>query len=154
MAVEYSKAAIAKIAIVSAVIFMSIGSGASGLVKKATPNGASEARNIYCWKSASGSGLCVTENGALHASGGLLATNTKIRGNMSGSSLNVDGSVKTSSGIISNRPTDLGWNRAASANQACNTTCTFACAFGIDLVGGLLSCNDATADSCICAGPN
>lgn len=50
---------------------------------------------------------------------------------------------------------DLGWSIQAAANQACNTTCSTACVFGFDTaLGGtdLVSCTDATADRCLCAG--
>jgi hypothetical protein len=54
----------------------------------------------------------------------------------------------------SSRTTDLGWSIVNAANQACNTTCTSACVFGINTaaIGNLLPCTDATADSCLCAG--
>ena len=49
----------------------------------------------------------------------------------------------------------IGWTIQAAANQACNTTCTNGCVMGTDAVTfGFLACTDATADSCLCAGPN
>lgn len=56
--------------------------------------------------------------------------------------------------ITSTRTTDIGWVPVSAANQACNTTCTFACVTGIDTLGtgGFLACTDATADHCLCAG--
>jgi len=50
----------------------------------------------------------------------------------------------------------IGWTAAASANQACKTTCggTGSCVFGYDIgTTALVDCEAATADSCICAGP-
>jgi hypothetical protein len=48
----------------------------------------------------------------------------------------------------------IGWTIADSANQACSTTCagTGSCVVGTDGTNFVL-CNDATADSCLCAGP-
>lgn len=48
----------------------------------------------------------------------------------------------------------MGWTVQAVANQACNTTCTSACVFGEDtsVLGSFVSCSDATADRCLCAG--
>lgn len=58
--------------------------------------------------------------------------------------------------ITSTVTTDIGWSIVNAANQACNTTCTNACVFGFNTgaLGNLLSCSDATADSCLCAGSN
>lgn len=49
---------------------------------------------------------------------------------------------------------DMGWTVQAVANQACTTTCTSACVFGEDtsVLGSFVSCSDATADRCLCAG--
>lgn len=56
--------------------------------------------------------------------------------------------------ITSSRTTDLGWSAVNAANQACNTTCTSACVFGMNTgaLGNFVGCADATADTCICAG--
>jgi hypothetical protein len=51
---------------------------------------------------------------------------------------------------------DIGWTSAASANQACSATCagTGNCVFGYDIGNtALVACDNADADSCICAGP-
>lgn len=60
-------------------------------------------------------------------------------------------------GITSTSTTDIGWSIIGSANQACNTTCTNACVFGVDngsLVADIVVCTDASADECLCAGGN
>jgi hypothetical protein len=56
--------------------------------------------------------------------------------------------------LTSSRTTDLGWAIVNVPNQACNTSCTSACVFGINTaaIGNLVTCTDATADSCLCAG--
>jgi hypothetical protein len=56
--------------------------------------------------------------------------------------------------LTSSRATDLGWTPVNAANQACNTTCTSACVFGMNTgaLGNFVGCADATADTCICAG--
>lgn len=50
----------------------------------------------------------------------------------------------------------IGWTAASAANTACATTCagTGACVFGYDVGGAVMTaCNDAAADTCVCAGP-
>lgn len=56
--------------------------------------------------------------------------------------------------LVSSAAADLGWTPVNAANQACNTTCTSACVFGMNTgaLGNFVSCSDATADTCICAG--
>lgn len=54
--------------------------------------------------------------------------------------------------------TGIGWTVKTGANTACNTTCPAisGCVFGFDTgLGGsdVVACTDATADTCICAGP-
>jgi len=64
------------------------------------------------------------------------------------------GAISTSSTITSSATSDLGWSAVNAANQACNTTCTSACVFGMNTgaLGNFVGCADATADTCICAG--
>lgn len=64
------------------------------------------------------------------------------------------GNVSTGGTVTSSRATDLGWSAVNAANQACNTTCTSACVFGMNTgaLGDFVGCADATADTCICAG--
>jgi hypothetical protein len=65
------------------------------------------------------------------------------------------GNLTTSGTIKSTRTTDVGWSVVNVTNQACNTTCTNACVVGTDsATPGFLTCADATADSCLCAGAN
>ena len=64
------------------------------------------------------------------------------------------GAMTTNNTFTSSRTTDLGWSAVNVANQACNTTCTSACVFGMNTgaLGNFVGCADATADTCICAG--
>lgn len=73
------------------------------------------------------------------------------------SSLTIDTTTRASvfGGAVTSSATGaLGWTPVAAANQACNTTCTSACVFGIDTAAPQtwLACTDATADQCLCAG--
>lgn len=59
--------------------------------------------------------------------------------------------------VVSSRITDLGWSVFNTANQACNTTCTSACVFGMntDVTPPVfVACTSALADACVCAGPS
>ena len=57
---------------------------------------------------------------------------------------------------INNGTSDGGWAIVAAANQACNTTCVTACAFGFDDGAAdaetIVACTDAAADKCLCMG--
>lgn len=51
----------------------------------------------------------------------------------------------------------LGWSVVSGADTACNTTCTSACVMGFASAAtgsDPVSCTDATADKCLCAGSN
>lgn len=65
-----------------------------------------------------------------------------------------DGDVVTGGTVTSTATSDLGWSIQSAANQACNTTCTSACVHGwdTDVTEVAVSCSDATADKCLCAG--
>lgn len=70
-------------------------------------------------------------------------------------SITTAGNISTGGTIVSTRTNDIGWSVQSAANQACNTTCTNACVFGMDTgstTNSLLACTDATADLCLCAG--
>lgn len=59
--------------------------------------------------------------------------------------------------VTSSRATDLGWSWQSATDQACNTTCTSACAGGINVAAGFdptafVACTNAAADVCLCAG--
>ncbi len=75
-------------------------------------------------------------------------------------SISSGGIIASTERITSSRTTDLGWSVPVAANQACNTTCTSACVVGFDqgtlgaVLPSMVSCTDATADDCLCAGPN
>ncbi len=64
------------------------------------------------------------------------------------------GAVLSVETITSSRTSDLGWSIQTGANTACNTTCTYACVHGWETTSGevAVSCTDATADKCLCAG--
>lgn len=78
-----------------------------------------------------------------------------------GQTLDVQGTIRFSNSLLNTKSaTGIGWSEHNATNQACNTTCgTSACVIGLDIgtVGvvnsGFVSCSDATADDCICAGP-
>lgn len=126
MAADYFKSALARRAAITAVITTILGAGAVFTVTKLTPTDAIRAEKIWEVKSSSGSAVYADGNGNLTASGT----------------------------IISDSTTNVGWSVQAAANQACNTTCTFACVVGQDTgaAGNLVACTDANADRCLCAG--
>lgn len=78
-----------------------------------------------------------------------------------GQALDVQGTIRFTNSLVNTKSsTGIGWSEHNATNQACNTTCgTSACVIGLDIgtVGvvnsGFVSCTDATADDCICAGP-
>lgn len=62
--------------------------------------------------------------------------------------------LATFAGGIKSTATNVGWQQRATANTACDTTCTAAhgCLFGFDAGGStLVDCAAATADTCICS---
>lgn len=66
------------------------------------------------------------------------------------------GTLVFSGSLLGKNANDIGWTISAGANTACNTTCTTsACVIGEDtsVLGSFVTCADATADRCICAGP-
>ncbi len=80
-----------------------------------------------------------------------------VRDFAAASSLTIDVTSKaaTFGGTVTSTATsDLGWSAVNAPNQACNTTCTSACVFGMNTgaLGNFVGCADATADTCICAG--
>ena len=91
---------------------------------------------------------------------GIGNTNPATKLHCSSCTLTIDGnvtaSVSVNGTIASSRATDLGWSVVNAANQACNTTCTNACVFGMDTaaLGNFLACDNAGSDTCICAGAN
>lgn len=68
--------------------------------------------------------------------------------------LSQDKSALFTGTVRSSATADIGWSAVNAANQACNTTCTSACVFGMNTgaLGNFVGCADATADTCICAG--
>ena len=64
-------------------------------------------------------------------------------------------SLSATGEITSSNSTTIGWTVQAGANQACTTTCTSACVFGVNTAAteaDIVDCADATADECLCAG--
>jgi len=71
--------------------------------------------------------------------------------------LTANSTIACANTITSSRTTDIGWSVVATANQACTTTCTSACVFGVNTAAteaDIVDCADATADECLCAGAN
>ena len=66
-----------------------VGVAAGWLFTKKTPTGESATRNIICWKTSSGSGVCVTETGQLRSSGSIVAAGMTL-GNISGTGANTE----------------------------------------------------------------
>ena len=64
------------------------------------------------------------------------------------------GASTHTSTITCSSTTNIGWTVQTGANTACNTTCTNACIFGQDSgdTEDIVSCDDATADACVCGG--
>lgn len=63
--------------------------------------------------------------------------------------------VGTTGTLIGTGTATLGWAVVAGANTACTTTCTTPCVFGVNTAAteaDIVSCADATADECLCAG--
>lgn len=105
-------------------------------VVRQTPNPvADQNRNIQVWAQTGAQVAALRVNGSLSLSGALSIQNT----------------VRFSSGMIVTRDTNIGWSVQSGANQACNTTCVNACVLGQD-TSTIVSCSDATADRCLCAG--
>ncbi len=103
---------------------------------------------------ASSQGLTLT-GGSLVSSGLLQITNVATS-TFSGS-LSISGGISGANEIVSTRTSHLGWSVMSAANQACVTTCTYACVVGFaSAVSGSdpVDCSNATADACLCAGPN
>lgn len=68
------------------------------------------------------------------------------------------GAITSTNTITSSRTTDLGWAVVdGTDNTACNTQCSSAAVFGLNLAAGatapvIVGPADATADICLCAG--
>lgn len=66
--------------------------------------------------------------------------------------------VDAGDGTFRGTTNDAGWSAVDGAdNTACTTICTSACLFGVQnatgvAVTGIVSCSDATADTCMCMG--
>lgn len=76
---------------------------------------------------------------------------TKIDPDFGAQNITTSGTIK-SSGL-----TNIGWSVVASADTACEATCTNACVFGQDTGAAdfkILDCDDAASDRCVCAGAN
>jgi hypothetical protein len=63
------------------------------------------------------------------------------------------GAITITDTFVSSFTSSIGWSAQRADNQACNTTCTSACVAGTNSGdSAFLSCSDATADACLCAG--
>lgn len=65
--------------------------------------------------------------------------------------------LETTLNFTSSNTATIGWTVKAGANTVCTSTCTHACVMGFaTLIGGdsAVTCSDATADKCLCAGEN
>lgn len=95
------------------------------------------------------------------SNGLIVQGNVGIGSTVPGQLLDVGGTVRFTNSLINTKSsTGIGWSEHNATNQACNTTCgTSACVMALDIgtVGvinsGFVSCSDATADDCECAGP-
>lgn len=70
----------ATVAASTALLLATAGVGANWLFTKQTPTGTSATRNIVCWKSGSGGGLCIREDGSVNASGSYLTNGVAAGG--------------------------------------------------------------------------
>lgn len=112
-------------------------------------NESGDVGDIYLW---AGNG---TGGGKIHVGLGTSGASFIISDQNDATKFTVDtsGNTTTSGTIASSRTTDIGWTLVSVANQACNTTCTSACIMGQETTSkAFLSCSDATADICLCAG--
>jgi len=71
-----------------------------------------------------------------------------------GEKLDVNGTIEFNGDLLGTSTTDVGWSIQTSANQACTTTCVSACVHGWNtaILETAVSCTDALADKCLCAG--
>lgn len=75
----FSPPSFARFATITAMVSVVAGLGVVGAYVKNTGTGQSAARDLYCWKSSSGSGLCINENGGIRGSGSI-TTQTALLG--------------------------------------------------------------------------
>ncbi len=116
-----------------------------------------------CIVTAENSVLNGSEGDAAQLSSGTLIlrnsvlVNNSTTGTVINEGINTSAGYTTSGTVVSSRATDIGWSVVAGADTACNTTCTFACVFGVNTGSAnadIVDCADATADECLCAGAN
>lgn len=103
------------------------------------------------------SGVSSLRGGFISNASSTVAAGLQVAGNLSASStMSVAATTTLSDGLVSTKVTNIGWSVVNSANQACNTTCTSACVFGEDtaVLGQIVDCSSAIADTCVCAGPS
>ena len=95
---------------------------------------------------------CFKLGGVTNAFGGVCRDGAGVKIGLADGSDNSDLAVDQ---LTADNTDDIGWSVQSAANQACNTTCTFACVFGLDgdtAKTSIVGCADAAADDCLCAG--
>jgi len=123
-------------------------------VNTATPN------ELYFTTDAGDDREIAYAGGAFHDGFSDFVANEHIDWTSSSTAFSTSGSVGTGTitatgPITSSETGSLGWNTVAVANQACNTTCTYACVFGQNTADmTIVDCADALADVCVCSGAN
>ena len=99
-------------------------------------------------------------DGTLEVNGNITLQNDETISNSTDDIVLVTSASTTVTGAFSSSGTgSLGWSVVSGTNTACNTTCGYACVFGIDSEALststiILSCANADADNCLCAGAN
>jgi len=65
-----------------------------------------------------------------------------------------NGNISTAGTVTSSNTSSIGWSVQSTTNTACNSVCTSACVYGQDSgdTKNIVSCSNAIADTCVCAG--
>ena len=102
-------------ATVGTLVSVAVALGVAGSYMKNTGTGQSATRDIYCWKSSSGSGLCIRENGNVDASGSYLSNGAPLStgiffSNAEGIYVNQKGDTMTGTLILNMSTAAIGLN--------------------------------------------
>ncbi len=80
-----------------------------------------------------------------------------VQGNVGIGTLSPMNNLQISGTFQVDNANSMGWSPKNGTNTACNTTCISGCVVGFASGGAsdgtIVACSDATADSCLCAGP-